>query len=274
MLNALTVDVEDYFQVHAFEQVIKRQDWENYESRVEANIIRILDILSESGTRATFFILGWIAERHPLLVRRIQDAGHEVATHGYDHQLIYRQTPEQFRNDLLHSLNIIQDIIGEKILGFRAPSFSITKHSLWALDVIHDCGLIYDSSIYPARPLVHNRYGLPEVRREPHLIRPGLWEFPMTIVHWAGMNFPIGGGGWMRHYPYALTRWGLRKANKERIPAIIYLHPWEIDPEQPRIKICRWRRFLHYHNLDKTEKRLRNLCQEFRFAPVREVLRL
>jgi polysaccharide deacetylase family protein (PEP-CTERM system associated) len=274
MLNALTVDVEEYFQVHAFEEVVGRENWENYESRVEASTSRILDILAETGTRASFFILGWIAERHPILVRRIRDAGHEVATHGYGHWLVYRQTPDQFRSDLQRSLDIIQDITGEKVLGFRAPSFSITKHSLWAVDVVQECGLRYDSSIYPARPLVHNRYGFPGAPCAPYLIRPGLWEFPMTIVHWLGRDFPIGGGGWLRHYPYALTRWGLRKVNAEGRPAIVYLHPWEVDPEQPRINGSLWRQFLHYHNLDKTGERIRTLCREFYFAPVREVLGL
>lgn len=274
MLNALSIDVEEYFQVHAFEEVIRREDWEKYESRVETNTSWVLDILAETGTRATFFILGWIAERHPTLVRRIQDAGHEVASHGYAHCLIYHQTPQQFRSDLQRSLDIIRDITGEKVFGFRAPSFSVTKHSLWALDVVQECGLRYDSSIYPARPLVHNRYGLPGAPRAPHMIRSGLWEFPMTIVHWLGRDFPIGGGGWLRHYPYALTRWGLRRANAEGRPAIVYLHPWEVDPEQPRINGSLWRQYLHYQNLDKTGARLMALCQEFRFAPVREVLGL
>jgi len=274
MLNALTVDVEEYFQVHAFEEMIRRENWENYKSRVENSTSRILDILAETGTCATFFILGWIAERHPILVRRIRDAGHEVATHGYGHWLIYRQTPDQFHSDLQRSLDIIQDITGEKVLGFRAPSFSVTRHSLWALDVVQECGLLYDSSIYPARPLVHNRYGLPGTPCAPYLIRPGLWEFPMTVVHWMGIDFPIGGGGWLRHYPYAFTRWGLRKVNAEGRPFIVYLHPWEVDPGQPRINGNLWRQFLHYHNLHKTEERLRALCQEFRFAPIREVLGL
>lgn len=274
MLNALTVDVEEYFQVHAFEEVVGRKNWEKYESRVETNTSWLLDILAELGTRATFFILGWIAERHPTLVRRIHDAGHEVATHGYGHCLIYKQTPEQFRSDLERSLDIIQDITGEKVLGFRAPSFSVTKDSMWALDVIQECGLRYDSSIYPAAPLVHNRYGIPGAPRAPHLIRPGLWEFPMTTLHWLGRDFPIGGGGWLRHYPYALTRWGLRKVNAEGRPVIVYLHPWEVDPDQPRIKGSLWRQYLHYHNLHKTGERLKALCREFHFVPIREVLGL
>jgi len=274
MLNALTVDVEEYFHVHAFEKVIRRENWEKYESRVEANTLKIINILEKTGKRATFFILGWVAERHPGLVRRIRDEGHEIATHGYGHWLVYELTPEQFRHDLLRSLDIIQNIIGEKVLGFRAPSFSITKQSLWALDILQDCGLKYDSSIYPARPLIHNRYGFPGAPVAPHLIRPGLWEFPMTIVHWLGMNLPIGGGGWFRHYPYLITRWGLSKANAEARPSIVYLHPWELDPEQPRIKCSLWRQFLHYRNLDETERRLKKLYQEFSFAPVREVLGL
>ncbi len=274
MLNALSVDVEEYFQVYNLESVVRRKDWEDYESRLDIGLDRILGILSETSTRSTFFILGWIAERHPSAVRRIQDAGHEVATHGYSHRLIYQQTQEQFGDDLQRSIDVIQKITGEKLLGFRAPSFSITKESLWALDIVQDCGLQYDSSIYPAQPLIHSRYGLPGAPVAPHLIRSGLWEFPMTVVRWLGREFPIGGGGWLRHYPYRITRWGLRKANAEGRPAIVYLHPWEVDPDQPRLNGSLWRRFLHYHNLDKTTDRLEALCQEFDFAPIRDVLRL
>jgi len=274
LLNTLTIDVEEYFQVHNFENVVKQEDWGTYESRIESNTALMLDILGEFETSATFFILGWIAERHPNVVRRIHDAGHEVATHGYNHQLIYKQTPEQFRSDLQRSLEIIQDITGGKILGYRAPSFSITRQSIWALELIRELGLRYDSSIYPARPMVHNRYGLPGAPCTPYLILPGLWEFPMTILHWLGKDFPIGGGGWLRHYPYALTHWGLRKANNEGRPVIVYLHSWEVDPDQPYINCSMWRRFLHYRNLNKTVGRLRALCNEFYFAPIREVLGL
>jgi polysaccharide deacetylase family protein (PEP-CTERM system associated) len=254
--------------------VVRQQNWNNYASRLELGMDRILKILAETNTKATFFILAWVAERHPCLVKRIHDEGHEVATHGYGHHLIYEQTPVQFREDLQRSLGIIQEIIDDQVLGFRAPSFSITEESMWALGIIQECGLRYDSSIYPACPLIHTRYGLPESPLAPYLINPGLWEFPMSTVHVLGKTFPIAGGGWLRHYPYFITRWGLHKANTEGRPAIVYLHPWEVDPEQPRLSGSMWRKFLHYRNLDKTGNRLKALCEEFDFAPIREVLGL
>ena len=272
VINALTVDVEDYYHVSAFESVVGFANWASQQSRVEANTARVLDILAEGNVRATFFVLGWMAERYPVVVKAIQQAGHEIATHGYAHRLVYEQTPEEFENDLKKSLDIIQNITGERVWGFRAPSFSIVKRSLWALDILQECGLKYDSSIFPARPLVHNRYGFPGTPICPYEIRPGLWEFPMTTVHWWGMDFPIGGGGWLRYYPYALTRWGLKRINVKGQPAVVYLHPWELDPEQPRLKASPWRRFLHYHNLDKMADRLRALCRDFHFVPIREIL--
>lgn len=274
VLNALSVDVEEYFHVHAFDRVIDPADWDRHESRVEASTALLLDILAATGTRATFFILGWVAERRPALVRRIQGAGHEIATHGYGHRLVYQQTPAAFRADVLRSIDVLQQITGDRVLGYRAPSFSITARSLWALDVLAECGLAYDSSIYPARPLVHARWGMPGARLEPHLIRPTLWEFPMSVVRWARWSLPVSGGGSLRHYPLAVTRWGLCAVNAQGRPAMLYLHPWEADPEQPRVRVGLWRSFLHYRNLHRTAARLEALCREFCFAPVREVLGL
>lgn len=272
MINALTVDVEDYYHVSAFDSVVGFANWENQQSRIEANVRKVLDILAQEGVRATFFVLGWVAQHFPGVVKAIYSAGHEIATHGYAHRLVYDQTPDEFQADVQRSLDVIQDLTGEKIIGYRAPSFSITPKSVWALEVLEACGLKYDSSVFPTRPLVHNRYGFPGAPTRPYQIRPGFWEFPITTFRFLGRDFPVGGGGWLRHYPYEITRWGLRRVNAEGRPGLVYLHPWELDPDQPRIKACLWRQFLHYRNLDKTADKLRALCQDFRFAPIREVL--
>ena len=274
MLNALTIDIEEYFQVHNMETVVSRDDWSGFDSRVDLGTNRVLQILEGSSVKATFFILGWIAEHHPELVRRIHANGHEIATHGYGHHLVYEQTPDEFRADLQRSLDILQNITGEKILGYRAPSFSIWAESVWALDILQEFDLRYDTSIYPAEPLIHSRYGWPDAPKAPYLIREGLWEFPMTVVHWLGRDFPIGGGGWFRHYPYFLTKLGLNKVNKAGRPVMVYLHPWELDPDQPHLNTSQFKQYLHYHNLSKTAGRLRKLLRDFEFGPIREVLDL
>ena len=272
-LNALTIDVEEYFQVHNLEGRVRRGEWDNYESRVEPSTEKVLSILGETGTSATFFVLGWIAERHPGLVRRIGAAGHEVAVHGYDHRLIYDQTPEEFRDDVSRTKDIVEGVIGKEVAGYRAPAFSITDRSLWALDVLEECGMRYDASICPGRAFNHDRYGILDARREPHLIRSGLWELPVTVVRWLGQDFPLG-GGWLRLYPYWLTARSLKQMNVEEKQAVIYLHQWELDPEQPRINVGPWRRFRHYNNLHKTADRLRALCRDFSFGTVAQVLDL
>jgi polysaccharide deacetylase family protein (PEP-CTERM system associated) len=272
MINALTIDVEDYYHVSAFDSVVGFANWGTQESRIERNIDKVLDILAQEGVRATFFVLGWVAQHFPGVVKAIYSAGHEIATHGYAHRLVYDQTPDEFQADVQRSLDVIQDLTREKIIGYRAPSFSITPKSVWALEILEACGIKYDSSVFPTRPLVHNRYGFPGALTRPYQIRPGFWEFPITTFRFLGRNFPVGGGGWLRHYPYEITRWGLRRVNAEGRPALVYLHPWELDPDQPRLNGSLWRQFLHYHNLDKTADRLRALCQDFRFAPIREVL--
>jgi polysaccharide deacetylase family protein (PEP-CTERM system associated) len=274
MLNALTIDVEDYYHVAAFASVIQRRDWDKYEGRVERNVNRLMDILDEYRTRATFFILGWVAERHPQLSRAIQKRGHEVASHGYAHQCIYTQTPEQFREETRRSKQLLEDAIGRPILGYRAASYSITQQSLWALAILQEEGFVYDSSIFPIH---HDRYGIPGYSRFCHVVdgRPevGLVEFPPSTVRLGGVNIPIAGGGYFRIYPYAFTRWGIRHLNTtEHQPVVVYLHPWEIDPEQPRIPAKAFSRFRQYFNLAQTEPRLIRLLQDFTFGPMASVL--
>jgi polysaccharide deacetylase family protein (PEP-CTERM system associated) len=275
MLNALTIDVEDYYHVSGFQSVVQFDSWDRYESRVERNTHRFLDLLDEHRIQATFFVLGWVAERHPRLVRAIQERGQEVASHGYAHQLIYTQTPEQFRHETQHSKHLLEDIIGQPVLGYRAASYSITKASLWALDILHEVGFAYDSSIFPIR---HDRYGIPDYQRFCHVLKgqgeSGLVEFPISTVRLAGSNIPIAGGGYLRLFPCAFIRWGIRRINeKERQPALLYLHPWEIDPEQPRIRANALSRFRQYINLHKTEGKLVYLFQDFRFGTMTAVLK-
>jgi polysaccharide deacetylase family protein (PEP-CTERM system associated) len=275
MLNALTIDVEDYYQVSAFESVVRFEDWDRHENRVEQNTYRILDRLDVHQTKATFFVLGWIAERQSKLVRAIHERGHEVASHGYAHQRIYTQTPDQFREETRRSKRILEDITGQRVIGYRAASYSITPKSLWALDILIEEGFLYDSSIFP---IYHDRYGMPGYHRSCHILngqgKGQLVEFPLSTIRLAYINIPIAGGGYFRLYPYAFTRWGIRHLNrKERQPAVVYLHPWEIDPQQPRIGAKGLSRFRHYLNLDKTESRLIRLLHDFRFGTMAEVIK-
>jgi polysaccharide deacetylase family protein (PEP-CTERM system associated) len=230
--------------------------------------------LEATHTQATFFVLGWVAERHPELVRTIQACGHEVASHGYAHRRIYTQTPAQFREETRLSLKILEDITGKRVLGYRAASYSITKESLWALDILKEEGFTYDSSIFPVH---HDRYGIPGYQRFCHVLGGDhgkqLVEFPISTLCLAGLNVPIAGGGYFRLYPYGVTRWALRQINeKEKQPILIYLHPWEIDPDQPRIHGSVLSRFRQYINLEKTESRLTRLLQDFRFGTMFKVL--
>jgi succinoglycan biosynthesis protein ExoA len=271
-LNALTIDVEDYFQVSAFESVVAREAWPIYPNRVEVSTERILARLEDAGVKATFFVLGWLAERFPALVQRIHEAGHEIGSHGTWHRLIYTQTPEEFRADLRHTRDLLQDILGQKIVAYRAPSFSVTKASLWALDILLEEGFTLDSSIYPTW---HHRYGIPGTPLEPHPIqRPAgtLWEFPPPVCSVLGYPLAIGGGGYFRLYPYALTRLGLRSINASGRPFAVYLHPWEFDPEQPRIRAGLVRSFRHYVGLRRTESRLVRLLRDFAFGTLSEAL--
>jgi polysaccharide deacetylase family protein (PEP-CTERM system associated) len=272
VLNALTIDVEDYYHVSGFEGCVSRSQWDDFEPRVGGNTERLLDLLDAAGVRATFFVLGWVAERQPRLVRAIRDGGHEVASHGYEHRLVYQQTPFEFRADVRRARTILEDILGEPVTAYRAPSFSITRRSLWALDVLVDEGFVFDSSIYPTR---HDRYGIPGAPREPYRIDRtdgGLWEFPPPMWRCLGYPLPAGGGGYFRLYPYALTRYALRAINASGRPFAAYLHPWEIDPGQPRLRPGRLRAFRHYVNLGRTEQRLVRLLRDFAFAPLSEAL--
>ncbi len=266
IVNAMTVDVEDYFQVSAFASVVARDHWGDYESRVAANTDRLLGIFAEFGVHATFFVLGWVAERNPDLARRIASAGHEIASHGYSHCLVYEQTLAEFRDDIRRSKATLETACGRPVLGYRAPSFSITKKCLWALDVLVEEGIAWDASIFPIR---HDRYGIPSAPRHPHLIGNGLLEIPASTVRVGGVNLPVAGGGYFRLLPYAWTRWGIHRVNTtERKPVVFYLHPWELDPAQPHIAAPWLGRLRHYRNLHRTEARLRQLLSEFSFDSI------
>jgi polysaccharide deacetylase family protein (PEP-CTERM system associated) len=270
VLNALTFDVEEHFQVHNLEGVVNRADWGRHPSRVVGNTRRILRLLRQSDVRATFFVLGWVADRQPSLVREIRDDGHEVATHGYWHELIYRQTPAQFAEDLARSLEAIQRASGLRPIGYRAPGFSITRDSLWAIDILRRHGMRFDSSIFPL--VAHDRYGLRGASRFANRVSDGLWEFPVSTVRVAGQNLPVAGGGYFRLYPFWLTERAVAHLNAQGHAAVMYLHPWEFDPEQPPVKgVPLLAHFRHHVNLGKTEDRLRRLLGEFAFAPMGEV---
>jgi polysaccharide deacetylase family protein (PEP-CTERM system associated) len=272
-VNAMTVDVEDYFHVSVFDGVVPRMQWETLESRVERNTDRLLALFAECGIRGTFFVLGWVAERHPQLVARIAAAGHEIASHGFAHRLVYDLTPTMFREDIRRSKQVLEDAAGVRVEGYRAPSYSVTPRSLWALDVLIDEGFQYDASIFPIH---HDRYGIPLSPRHPYRLqrrRGSIMEAPASTMRWGLLNFPVAGGGYFRILPYAWTQWGIARINAgEGRPAIFYLHPWEIDPEQPRLPAGALSRFRHYRNLHKTEARLRRLLNDFAFAPIRSVL--
>jgi len=269
----MTVDVEDYFHVSVFDGVLPRASWDSMESRVVANTERLLDLFDEHAVRGTFFVLGWVAERFPDLVRSIAARGHELASHGYAHRLVYEQTPDVFRDDVRRAKALIEDISGRRVKGYRAPSFSVTERSLWALDVLLEEGHRYDASIFPIR---HDRYGIPDAPRWPHAMPRGggeLFEVPGSTVRLGGTNVPVAGGGYFRILPYAWTRWGIARLNQvEGQPAIFYLHPWEIDPQQPRLRASALGRFRHYRNLHLTERRLRALMSDFAFGPLDRVL--
>lgn len=274
MINAMTVDVEDYFHVAALADSIPRQEWDHMEYRAEASTRRLLQILDEHSVKGTFFILGWVARRSPGLVKDIHASGHEIASHGWSHKLVYQQTESEFRQETLNSKALLEDIIGAPVLGYRASTYSITNRSLWALDVLCELGFKYDSSIFPIR---HDLYGIPDAAREPGLISTpagaNIVEFPMATSRIFGITIPVSGGGYFRLLPYFLTRKGLRDLNRrEKLPFVFYLHPWEIDPEQPRIGAKLRSRVRHYTNLSRTEGRLRKLLGEFRFSRMQDVL--
>ncbi len=272
-LNAITVDVEDYYHVSAFERRISRTDWDDRESRVVANTRRLLALFAEFGVTATFFVLGWVAERFPDLIREIDAAGHEIGSHSYWHRLIYTLTPDEFRADLRRSKSILEGIVGRAITLYRAPSFSITEKSQWALEILAEEGFRIDSSVFPVR---HDRYGMRSARREPHafeLSAGRLIEFPPGTLAVAGCRLPVGGGGYFRLFPLALTSLAISRVNRGGWPFMFYIHPWEFDPQQPRIDGVGWKsRFRHYVGLSRAEAKLRRLLAKFRFGTLSDSL--
>ncbi len=271
VLNALSFDVEDYFQVSAFNDVIDRSSWEIQPRRVGENTRAILDLLAAHEVKATFYVLGWVAERHPDLVKAIARGGHEIASHGYSHKLIYSQSRDEFAEETRRSKGILEDLAQVSVTSYRAASYSITAESLWALDVLHEAGFSTDSSIFPIR---HDRYGLMGGPLQPYYIDlPGggrILEYPISTLQRLGLNLPVSGGGYFRLYPYALSRCLARQVNAEGRPFVFYLHPWEVDPDQPRVDVGPLTRFRHYNNLAKCRGRLERLLRDFRFGTVSE----
>lgn len=271
--NALSFDIEEHFQVAAFDGAVDPETWQRQPSRVVANTHELLAILEEAGIKATFFILGWVAEREPSLVRAITAEGHEIASHGYSHRLIYKQEVAEFRQETIRSRSLLEDLAQVPVTAYRAASYSITRDSLWALDVLYEAGFRTDSSIFPIR---HDLYGLAGGPVDPyHIDLPGggqMLEFPITTVRLAGLTLPVSGGGYFRLYPYSLSRMLARKVNSDGRPLMFYLHPWEIDPDQPRIQAGRFSRFRHYNNLEKTRDRLQRLIRDFRFSTMSDCL--
>lgn len=271
IVNALTIDVEDYFQVSAFAPYIRRDDWDRRERRVERNVHRILELLARHDTRATFFTLGWVAERHPLLVRAIVDGGHELASHGYGHERAFELGREAFREDVERAKKLLEDLAGRAVLGYRAPSFSIDERNRgWAFEALARCGHRYSSSVYPIR---HDHYGMPDAPRFAHRVEAGLLEIPATTLRFGSRNWPSSGGGFFRLLPYPLSRWMIRRVNRvDGESAVFYFHPWEIDPGQPRIPgIDARTRFRHYLNLPRMEGRLNGLLADFRWGRMDDI---
>jgi polysaccharide deacetylase family protein (PEP-CTERM system associated) len=273
IVNAMTIDVEDYFHVSVFDGVVPRQAWTTLESRVCKNTDRLLEIFAEHELRGTFFVLGWVAERFPDLVKRIAAAGHEIASHGYGHRLVYDQTRKAFREDVRRAKTLLEDACGGPVHGYRAPSYSIVPRSLWALDVLIEEGYGYDASIFPVR---HDRYGIPVSGRHPYSIarkQGSILEAPGSTTRIGPLNLPVAGGGYFRLLPYWWTKFGIDRVNRlENRPAIFYLHPWEIDPEQPRLEAGLLSRVRHYRNLRETEPRLRQLLKDFSWSPLGSLL--
>lgn len=273
-VHILSVDVEDYFMVEAFSGVVDRKSWDNWESRVVSSTQRALDLFDRHNAKATFFFVGWVAAKFPQLVRDVHAGGHELACHSYWHRTVYSLSPEEFRTDTRAAVRAIEDAAGVKVRGYRAPSWSITKDCLWALDILAEEGFTYDSSIYPIH---HDLYGVPGAERFPHELRCGtggsMQEFPPATVRLFGQNFPGAGGGYLRIFPLAYTDWIFRKYEKqygERV--VVYFHPWELDPDQPRIKDKLKSRLRHYTNLNQMEHRLDHILGKYEFSTLGAVL--
>ncbi len=272
MNNALSIDLEEYFQIHVLSGSIKPEAWQTMPSFVEENTSRILDLLEKHGIRATFFCLGWIAQRHGKLVRRIHEQGHEVACHGYAHQVIYQQDPDTFRDDITRAKHVLEDTTGGSVMGYRAPTYSITGKTLWALKILEETGFRYDSSIFP---IYHDNYGIPDAPRFPYRI-PGstLVEFPITTLRVGPVNLPLTGGGYFRLLPYPLTRTGLKILMSGGKPFVFYIHPWELNPDTPRVQgMSAFSRFRTYTGIRTAGARFERLLTDFRFSPVKDVLR-
>jgi len=274
MKNAFTVDVEDYFQVEGFANAIDRSSWEGFRTRVGASTSTLLDLLAQHEVHATFFVLGWVARKHPEIVRRIVAAGHEVASHGMSHRLIYTQSPAEFQSETHDAKALLEDLAQKPVVGYRAATYSITRRSLWALDILCEEGFRYDSSIFPMR---HDRYGIPGAEPKPHVLTTPngarLVEFPISVLSYHGANVPVAGGGYFRLFPYRFTRWALRRLNEQRQEFVFYVHPWEVDPEQPRVSdASALSRFRHYLNLGRCAERLGRLLDDFEFDTMHSVL--
>lgn len=273
IVNALTVDVEEYFHPNAMDAAVTPEEWECLPHRVEGNTLRMLELLAELGVRATFFVLGWVAERWPHLVRDIARAGHEIACHGYAHRLVYKLGRDGFEADVARARRVLEDCLGARVSGFRAASWSIVAGTLWALDVLVEQGFRYDSSIFPIR---HDIYGIPGFSRFPVRLRCAageILEIPPSTVQFLGQNWPVAGGGYLRLLPYRFTRWSICRINRrDGAPAMVYVHPWELDVDQPRLNAGRIARLRQYTNLHRTEPRLRRLLSEFTFAPIAEAV--
>jgi len=267
-----TIDLEEYFQVSAFESCVARADWERFESRVAAQVAQLLDLLARHEARATFFVLGWVAERQADLIRTIARAGHEIASHGWDHVRVTQQTPRQFRASIRRSKEMLEAISDAPVVGFRAPSFSIVRGREWALDVLIEEGYRYDSSLFPVR---RPGYGYPGGSTDPHwLERPGggLAEIPPTTLRWCGMRLPAAGGAYFRLLPYSVVQAAFRQFERRGIPGTFYIHPWEVDPEQPRLAVPWTTRLRHYGGLRRTARQLARLLTEFRFTAIRDTV--
>ena len=271
MMNVMSVDVEDWFCVYNLSSLIPYSEWDRCESRVERNTLRLLDLFRRHRVEATFFVLGWVADRFPDLVREIGVQGHEIASHGYAHRLLTFMRPEEFRDDLQRSIEALARATPQTVLGFRAPSFSLTRKTLWAVDILREAGFRYDSSIFPVG--FHPDYGMADADLGPHRLAEGLTELPMGVTEVLGSRVPCSGGGYFRLCPYPVTRRLMRQCNAQGRPVVFYLHPWEVDPHQPRVAGLPWsKRFRHYNNLDKTEERLERLLEDFAFTSARRVI--
>lgn len=273
MFNALSVDVEEWFCVSNYADAIPRDQWPFQESRIQQQIDILLELFARRRVIATFFLLGWVAEQHPQMVRAIASGGHEIATHGYGHELVYRMDPSRFEEDISKSLSLIRDIAGITCRGYRAPSFSLRRDMSWAWSILVKNGIQYSSSVFP---ILHDRYGEPDAPRVPFQMNTPngiLWEIPLSTLRVLGRNWPIAGGGYLRLYPYALTRWAIQKLNQEHLPAIVYFHPWEIDPQQPSPRgVSLWRLWRHRTGLESFASKLEKLLCDFDFGPMSKLI--